>query len=176
MNVDQLLERTAKGLMVAGALWSFGLAFYILVDVGSRALGIRGIPGTAEIARNSIVIIVFMQLPYCVLSKGMLQADFLVHWLPSGAQRFVRAVGFIGGAALFSALAVGSWHPAMAAWMKQSFDGDGAFRMPIWPVRATILLGCALAAVCYLQLLVDELRGVEGSLVEDKLAEGTAVI
>lgn len=171
-----LLERIVKAGMVAGALWSFGLAFYILFDVGSRALGIKGVPGTAEIARNSIVMIVFLQLPYCVLSKGMLQADFLVHWLPPGLQRGLRAAGYVGGALLFAALVVGSWHPALEAWLTQSFDGEGAFRMPIWPVRFTILVGCALTALCYVQLTLQELRGSSNALATQDAADGVALI
>lgn len=170
------LERSVKALMIAGALWSFALAFYILFDVGSRALGIKGVPGTAEIARNSIVMIVFLQLPYCVLSKGMLQADFLVHWLPTRMQRTLRAVGCVGGALLFAALAVGSWHPALDAWLKNSFDGEGAFRLPIWPVRFTILFGCAITALCYLQLMVQELRGNTNALAAQDAAEGVALV
>jgi TRAP-type C4-dicarboxylate transport system permease small subunit len=175
-TATRTLERVVKALMVFGALWSFGLAFYILFDVACRALGIKGVPGTAEIARNSIVMIVFMQLPYCVLSKGMLQADFLVHWLPPGLQRGLRGAGYVGGALLFAALAVGSWHPALEAWLRASFDGEGAFRMPIWPVRFTILFGCALSALCYLQLMLEELRGRTGSLAAEHAADGVAIV
>lgn len=176
MHASRTLERGVKALMVLGALWSFALAFYILIDVGSRVLGIRGIPGTAEIARNSIVMIVFLQLPYCVLSKGMLQADFLVHWLPFDTQKWLRAGGYVCGALLFAGLAAGSWHPTVEAWMKQSFDGEGAFRMPIWPVRLCILFGCGLTAACYLALVIQELRGQTSALAEQDKAEGVAVV
>jgi TRAP-type C4-dicarboxylate transport system permease small subunit len=175
MGFRDLNERAAKALMVAGALWSAGLAFYILIDVVCRALGIRGIPGTAEIARNSIVVIVFMQLPYCVLSRGMLNADFLVNWFPPGLQRALRICGYAVGAVLFLAIAVGSWHPTAAAWMSSAYDGDGAFRVPLWPVRAAVLLGCALSAVAYLVLIWEEAREQVGKLAAAQAAQPALV-
>ena len=63
--IYRINDAVTKGLMVFAALWAFGLAFYIFVDVLARNLNMP-IEGTAEIARDSIVTIVFLQLGYCV--------------------------------------------------------------------------------------------------------------
>ncbi len=151
----------AKAMMAAGAFCSFGLALYILADVTSRWLGIKGVPGTAELARNAIVIIVFLQVPYCVQARGMLQADFLVLVLPARLQRAFQILGYGLGVLFFGALAIGSLEPTHTAWISGSFDGDGALRFPNWPVRLAILLGCLLAAVSYAILIWEALTGSE---------------
>lgn len=153
--------RLAKAMMATGALVSFALALYILADVLSRGLGIRGVPGTAELARNLIVIIVFLQLPYCVQSRGMLAADFLVAVMPLRLQHVCQIAGFALGAAFFGALAAGGVEPTLVAFRSGAFDGDGALRLPIWPVRLAIVAGCALAALSYLILIVETLTGRE---------------
>jgi TRAP-type C4-dicarboxylate transport system permease small subunit len=153
--------RLARAMMATGAIVSFLLALYILVDVLSRGLGIRGVPGTAELARNLIVIVVFLQLPYCVQARGMLAADFLVAVLPPGLQHACQIAGFALGAVFFAALAIGGVEPTMGAFRSGAFDGDGALRLPIWPVRFAIVAGCALAALSYLILIVETFSGRE---------------
>ena len=149
MIIYRINDIVTKSLMIFAALWAFGLAFYILLDVIARNLNMP-IEGTAEIARDSIVTIVFLQIAYCVHIRGMLRADFFVKLFPAALQRTFTLIGFLLGIAFFVGIFVGAFDAAISAWNTGEYEGAGAVHVPVWPARFAILIGCALAALSYL--------------------------
>lgn len=134
--------------MTLAAFWAFGLGFYILVDVVARNLGVQ-IDGTTEVAANSIVIIVFMQIAYCVHIRGMLRADMLTSVLPVSVTNMLRLFSAIVGALFFAAIVVGTYEPAIEAWNIGEWEGPENFRVPVWPARFAVFIGAALAVISY---------------------------
>src|SRR3546814_1081752 len=133
-GIHRLAEVVSKFLMVVAAMWSFVLAFYILIDVIARNLNVP-IEGTSEIVTNSIVVVVFLQLAYCVHAKGMLRADFLLAMMGPRLQRGLDIAGYLLAGAFFAALVYGSFPGALEAWVENEFEGDGALRVPTWPAH-----------------------------------------
>jgi TRAP-type C4-dicarboxylate transport system permease small subunit len=146
----------SKALMVVAAMWAFVLAFYILIDVIARNIDLP-IEGTSEIVTNSIVVVVFLQLAYCVHIRGMLRADFLLHFMGPRLTRTLNVAGYLLCAVFFGALVYGSYDGAWTAWVTNHFEGDGALRVPTWPARFAVLLGCGLAAINYVLLALAEI-------------------
>ena len=109
--IDRWSERISKWLMVIAAMWAFLLAFYILADVIGRFFGFP-LKGTHEVVKNSIVMIAFMQVAYCVLSRSMLRADFLLHLIGGKPERLINFVCYVLGALFFAALFWGTKDPA----------------------------------------------------------------
>lgn len=153
--IDVWSERISKWLMVIAAMWAFLLAFYILVDVIGRFFGFP-LKGTHEIVKNSIVMIAFMQSAYCVLSRSMLRADFLLHLIGRKTSRIINFVGYILGALFFLGLFLGTYEPALHAIASGEFEGEGALRVPTWPARIVILITSALLVVNYIMLALKE--------------------
>lgn len=153
--IDVWSERISKWLMVIAAMWAFLLAFYILVDVIGRFFGFP-LKGTHEVVKNSIVMIAFMQSAYCVLSRSMLRADFLLHLIGDKFQRIFNIIGYTLGAVFFLGLFIGTYEPTLHAIASGEFEGEGALRVPTWPARAVILVTSALLVVNYLMLAIKE--------------------
>lgn len=151
-----LAGRLSNVLMVIAALFSFGIAFYVIIDIAARNFGYP-LFGTAEFIRNAIVAIVFLQLPYCVHSNGMLRADLIADVLPDGGQRALRILGSLLGLLFFGAVAFGAFGPAITAWVNGETEGAGAVRIATWPARFAIVFGCALATAIYLLRALDGL-------------------
>jgi TRAP-type C4-dicarboxylate transport system permease small subunit len=143
-------DRLSKFLMVAAAIWSFGLAFLVMGNIIGRTVFDSPIYGTAEIVAASIVIVVFLQVGYAIRSRSMLKADFLVTLLPDVVQRVLLAVGYLLGAAFFLMIIAGGWEESVLSYVEGEFEGEGALHVPSWPARWTVLLGSALAVVNYL--------------------------
>ena len=154
-GLNRVSEIVSKSLMVVAALWAFVLAFYILVDVIARNLNVP-IEGTSEIVTNSIVVVVFLQLAYCVHIRGMLRADFLLQLMGPRLTRVLDIVGFLLCALFFGSIVYGSVDGAWQAWVTGHFEGDGALRVPTWPARFAVVLGCSLATANYLLLAASE--------------------
>ena len=153
----RLHDRVSRALMTFAAFWAFALAFYILVDVVARNMGVQ-IDGTAELAANSIVIIVFMQLAFCVHIRGMLRAEFLTHRLPVFAANLLNLFSAILGILFFAAIVAGTFEPAINSWIVGEWEGPENFHVPVWPARFAVLIGSALAVVSYLLAAAEILR------------------
>ncbi|MBS29420.1 MAG: hypothetical protein CL566_10965 [Alphaproteobacteria bacterium] len=153
--IDRWSERISKWLMVIAAMWAFLLAFYILADVIGRFFGFP-LKGTHEVVKNSIVMIAFMQVAYCVLSRSMLRADFLLHLIGGKSERVINFLGYVLGALFFAALFWGTKDPAWRAIVTGEFEGEGALRVPTWPARWVVLITSALLVVNYLMLALKE--------------------
>jgi TRAP-type C4-dicarboxylate transport system permease small subunit len=136
--------------MIMAALWAFVLTFVIMADIVARGAFNNPLNGVREIVANSIVMIVFLQAGYAIRSRSMLAADFLVAHFPPLIGRIVLAFGYLLGVAFFALIIWGGWDLAIASWVGDEFEGEGALHVPAWPTRFIILIGSALAVVNYL--------------------------
>ena len=59
----------------------------------------------------------------------------------------------------FLALVYGSWEPFTEALAIGEYEGEGALRVPTYPVRLLIVLTSAFAAFVYLYLIVLDWTG-----------------
>ena len=63
-------------------------------------------------------------------------------------------MGYVLGAALFAAMALGGWGDMIIGWQIGEIEGEGAFRVPVYPVRTVIVLLSGIGAVLFLLLLI----------------------
>jgi TRAP-type C4-dicarboxylate transport system permease small subunit len=148
-HIIRLSDQLSKFLMVLAAVWAMGLSALIVADIIGNNLYGHAIPGVREIVISSIVMIVYLQLGYAIRSHSMLRADTLLIAMPVTMRRIVLAAGYVLGALFFLMILRGTISPAVHAWTTSEFWGEGALRVPVWPTRFMILLGCALAIVNY---------------------------
>lgn len=150
MSLVTISDRLSKFLMIAAAVWTFGLAFLVMGNIIGRTYFDAPIYGTAEIVSASIVIVVFLQAGYAIRSRSMLKADFLVTRLPEAAQRFFLAIGYLLGAAFFLMIITGGWQESVTSFIEGEYEGEGALQVPSWPARWTVIIGSGLAMLNYL--------------------------
>ncbi len=152
-------DRISRTLMVLAAALAFFLCFLVVADVLGRVVFNHPVQGTPEIISLSIVIICFLQTGFAIRSGGMLRVEALTARLGSKATRFMTAVSALLGIFFFSVIVYGSVDGAIYAWESNEFEGEGALRVPVWPAKFVIVLGCTLAAVNYLIIFIKALRG-----------------
>jgi TRAP-type C4-dicarboxylate transport system permease small subunit len=152
-------QRLVRALHMLAAIWLFALAFLILADVLARGLLNSPIQGTAELVSNSIVAIAFLQLSHSIRMRGMLRAEFLDAFLPLWLMRGFAMLGYVMGCILFLALAYASWDPMITAIEINEYQGDGALRVPTYPLRIIIVGASVLSAIGYLYLLIEAWGG-----------------
>lgn len=150
-RLDNAIVRLNAALHYAAALWLFGLAVVILVDVAGRGLFNAPLQGTAEIVANSVVSIAFLQLCHAVREGRMLRVELLDAIVPPGGIRVVQIAGSLLGALLFAAIAAASWEPMLNAWRIREYAGyEGSLRIPVYPVRTLVVAMAGLAMLNYL--------------------------
>jgi len=47
---------------------------------------------------------------------------------------------------------------ATHAWVSGEYEGEGALRVPVWPAKFVIVLGCSLACLSYLILILQNFQ------------------
>ena len=156
--ITKLNEWVARALLAIAAILAFLICFLVCADVIGRVVFNSPVRGTPEIVSFSIVIICFLQAPFAIRSGGMICVDAVTSHLPPLAQRLFEIAGCVLGLAFFAIVFWGSLDPSIHAWTSNEFEGEGALRVPVWPVRFVIVLGTFLAAFNYLLIIIERLR------------------
>lgn len=155
-----LLVKFARSLHVVSALWVLLLAAVIFVDVVGRAGFNRPFLGASEIIKNSVVSIALLQLPLAILMNSMLRTTVLTDRLGPLAQRLLRTLACLLGLGIFTLIAIAGWQPATSAFAVGEYEGEGAMRVPTWPVRFLLVGTCLYAALCYFVVMILDWAGV----------------
>jgi TRAP-type C4-dicarboxylate transport system permease small subunit len=161
-------DQLSKFLMILAAVWAMGLSVLIVADIiGNNVVG-HAIPGVREIVISSVVMIVYLQLGYAIRSHSMLRADSLLLVMPLVLRRSALALGYALGLVLFLMILRGTITPTVYAWTTSEFWGEGALRVPVWPTRLMVLVGCGLAIVNYVVAAMIDVLGLhEGGQAPD---------
>jgi len=146
---EQFLSRIAKFLHIVSSAWVLALAVLILVDVVGRAAFNHPFLGTAEIIKNSVVAITFLQIPLAILVGAMLRTTIVLESVNPRLRAAIELLSCLLGAVFFVALAVGSYEPLLEAWKIGEYEGEGAMRVPTYPVRAIVFLMAILSATIF---------------------------
>lgn len=155
-----LLVGIARSIHVISALWVLLLAVIIFVDVIGRVVFNSPFQGASEVIKNSVVSIALLQLPLAILMNSMLRTTVLSERFGPLGQRVLRTLACLLGVAIFTLIAIAGWQPAMAAIAIGEYEGEGAMRVPTWPVRVLLVGTCLFAAVCYLVVMILDWAGV----------------
>lgn len=149
----------ARSIHLLSAFWTLGLAVLIFLDVTGRSFLSSPIPGTKEIIQNSVVAITFLQLPLAIYTGSMLRTSIFADAVPPGVRRWLRTVAGLLGLAFFIGIVLSTWQPLLDAWRIGEYEGEGALRVPTWPVRGLVLIMSAFGAVAYLMMVILDWQG-----------------
>ncbi len=164
--------KLARSIHLVSAFWTLGLAIVIMIDVLGRSLFSTPLPGTKEILQNSVVSITFLQLPLAIYSGSQLRTSIFVDAMPPFGKKLLRTFAGVLGVGLFIGLVLSTWQPFLDAYRIGEYEGEGALRVPTWPVRGTVLVMSFFGAWAYISMIVLDWRG---QLIDDLSAPGTAL-
>lgn len=153
-NKLSAIDSVTRGMMVLTAFCAFAMAIFILIEISARILGLR-FYGTAEYIRNTLIIIVFLQLPFAVRWKSMLAVDIFINYTPRIVKKSTAILGCILGILFFGAVIVGAWEPAVISWVENEYEGEGIVDVAAWPAKFSIVIGCGFSVFYYFVRLFD---------------------
>lgn len=153
------IVRLARIIHVISAFWVVLLALIIFVDVTGRQLFNLPLTGAAEIIKNSVVSITFLQLPLAIYRGGMIRTTLVYDRLGEDGKRLIRTFAGVLGLLFFLAVVIGSWEPFLQAWEINEYEGEGALRVPTYPVRFLVIVTSAFSAFVYFYLMFLDWTG-----------------
>mgnify|MGYP000847687643 CR=1 FL=1 len=167
--------RLTAVLSAIGTAWILALMFLICADVLGRDLFKAPIPGVPEMVAFSIVGIVFLQLAQTLRTGGLTRSDVLIAKLvkrkPTIGQSLECLFALVG-AALFTVIIATTWPLMLKAYEDGEYYGNiGVIQLPIWALKAIILIGAAAMAVQFLIIAWDAARRARAGTAEAVLPE-----
>ncbi|MEM8854263.1 MAG: TRAP transporter small permease [Pseudomonadota bacterium] len=144
------LDRVGTALKLVAAALLISIGVLIAVDVIMRSVVNRPIIGVAEIVANGVVIIAYLQLVYTVRIGAMLRSELLLNLLGRRGKIALESFVSMLGALFFGLIAWTSYPAMVNAFVRNEFEGHASFQIPVWPVRAVIVVCSILAVLTYL--------------------------
>ena len=148
---ERIVGTFAKALNVLSAVWLASIALLILYDVVGREAFGSPFHGTNEIVSNSVLSILFLQLPLSILTRSSLRTTILYDHAGDWGKALIEAASYILAGALFLVIAVGSWPNMVEAWAIGEQEGSGIVEIPVYPIRTLVVFVSFIGiAVCSL--------------------------
>jgi len=157
--LGEKLSTATKILHIVSSGWVLIVACLICADVIGRAVFNYPLLGTAEIVKNSVVAITFLQVPLAIMVGAMLRTTIILDSVGPKIKSGIEVLACLLGVIFFIALAVGSFDPLIEAWKIGEYEGEGALRVPTYPVRAIVFLMAILSATVFAWQIVQIFSG-----------------
>jgi len=155
----KLVGTVALATHTVSAAWVLVLAAIIFVDVCGRYFFGLPLLGATEIIKNSVVSITFLQLPFAIYRNGMIRTTLVYDLVGDDWKRVLRTLTSLAGLLFFLGTAYSAWGPALEALGVSEYEGEGALRVPTYPVRFLVVVTSLFAAFVYLYLIYLDWSG-----------------
>ncbi len=156
MSKKDHIAEIAEKIHTISAVWVIILALIIFIDVTGRYFFSTPLLGASEIIKNSVVSITFLQLPLAIYRGSMIRTTLIYELMSPKAQRALKNLMYICGLLFFLGTAWSSIGPSIEAIAVSEYEGEGALRVPTYPVRFLIIAASLFAAYVYLHLLLRD--------------------
>lgn len=151
--VDNVVNTVSRVCSTIAAFWAMALAFLILWDITGRTFFNAPFDGTIEIVANSMVSILFLQMPYTIYRGAHLRTTVIYQNLSDLPRRLIDIFVAVLGVWFFYSIAIGGWEDMIIGWNVDEREGEGSIRVPIYPVRTLIIVFAFVSMIVYLVLL-----------------------
>jgi len=139
----------------------FLMALWVFSDVVGRYVFNHPIPGTTELVKCAIIIIVFLGIAYALQQGRHIRTVLITSHLSLGAQRWCEIIACLIGIIVFALLCKYSFEAGMTSWNAREFEGV-LIKVPIYPSRFTVVVGSGLLVIQSIIDLISKLRSVIG--------------
>lgn len=155
--IERIVGLFARGLNIISAVWLASVALLILYDVVGREVFATPFHGTNEIVSNSVLSILFLQLPLSILTRSSLRTTILYGKVGDRGKGYIDAASYLLAMLLFIVIAVGSWPNMIEGWAIGEQEGSGIIEIPVYPIRTLVVfvsvIGVAVCALLVYQSL-----------------------
>jgi TRAP-type C4-dicarboxylate transport system permease small subunit len=157
-RIEKIVETFASWLNVISAVWLASVACLILYDVLGREIFSTPFHGTNEIVSNSVLSILFLQLPLSILTRSSLRTTIFYGTLGWRGKGYIDALSYLFAGLLFLVIAVGSWSNMIEGWEILEQEGSGIINIPVYPIRTLVVVvsvfGVVVSSILVYQSLV----------------------
>ena len=151
-----MVKKVSEILQGIAAIWLVFVAFTIFAEVTFRNFGL--FLGADQIVQNSVPAIVFLQVPFAIVSGTMLRTTLIYEFCSTNSKIIINVLSFLIGMMLFIGIAVGGWTDMIKGWEIREYQGIGAIEFQVYIVRTVIIFASIIIVYIYASLIIDQFR------------------
>lgn len=151
------LHHTSQGLGTLAAVGVLVTMLATVTDVARRTTTGRALPGTVDYSELLMVAVVFLALAMTQRDGGHVSVNLVTARLPDAVARWMRVTGLLVAAVLMLWLTVAATQEAIGSYARNEIR-FGLLRIPVWPARAAIPVGCAALVLELVASITDAAR------------------
>jgi TRAP-type C4-dicarboxylate transport system permease small subunit len=91
----------------------------------------------------------FLNLPHAIWSNHLIRSEFIIDRVNLATKAILLILYDLLSAIFFFLLFLSNWSDTITAWRILDYEGEGALRVPTYPVYTLILLGCILGSALF---------------------------
>lgn len=150
-------HHTSQGLGTLAAVGVVVTMLATVTDVARRTTTGRALPGTVDYSELLMVAVVFLALAMTQRDGGHVSVNLVTARLPDTVARWMRVTGLLVAAVLMLWLTVAATQEAIGSYARNEIR-FGLLRIPVWPARAAIPVGCAALVLELVASITDVAR------------------
>ncbi len=159
--IGAVYEGLISAMLGTGAVLVFFLMLLISGDIVGRTFLNYPIAGTPEMAKISLVAILFLGITKTLKMERHIRGSVLAGRLSLAHHCLLDILVNLFGLLLFVALCYSSWDLTWSAWSVGEYEGEGALRVPTYPLRMLILLSSVLMVFQFAVNVVHDFREIK---------------
>ena len=149
-----MVKKLSEILQSIAAIWLVFVAFTIFAEVAFRNFGL--FLGADQIVQNSVPAIVFLQVPFAIVSGTMLRTTLIYEFCSKNGKKIINILSFLIGIMLFIGISVGGWTDMIKGWEIKEYQGIGAIEFPVYIIRTVIIFASIMIVFIYASLVFNE--------------------
>ena len=151
-----MVKKLSEILQSIAAIWLVFVAFTIFAEVTFRNFGL--FLGADQIVQNSVPAIVFLQVPFAIVSGTMLRTTLIYEFCSKNGKKIINILSFLIGIMLFIGISVGGWTDMIKGWEIKEYQGIGAIEFPVYIIRTVIIFASIMIVFIYASLIFNEFK------------------
>ena len=151
-----MVKKLSEILQSIAAIWLVFVAFTIFAEVTFRNFGL--FLGADQIVQNSVPAIVFLQVPFAIVSGTMLRTTLIYEFCTKNGKKIINVLSFLIGIMLFIGISVGGWTDMIKGWEIKEYQGIGAIEFPVYIIRTVIIFASIMIVFIYASLVFNEFK------------------
>lgn len=155
-SIEKAVNAVCRTLGYAGAIWIVLLMLLICTDVFMRLFLDSPLLGVPELVMNSIAAIAYFTLSWTTMNDQHIRSTLILENAPNLRKGILNIFSHFLGTLLMAGIAIAQWKPMIFGVKILEYEGEGALRVPTYPVRIIIVVGSLLAMwQCVRQLIIS---------------------
>ena len=155
---NKIFGKLCSLLNASATLWIFVLMLIIVIDVVGRVFFNQPLTGAPELVKVSLVALVFLEITHTLREKRHVRSTIILGRVSPHIKCLLLILSNLIGMILFILLCYSSWHLTVQSWGVMEYEGEGALKVPTYPVRTIILICSGLMAIQFCQNLFTDIR------------------